>query len=167
MIDFVPTAQRRILIVDDLEDNREILDRHLRRAGFATEMCEDGMEAINMITSKGPPDLILLDWMMPGLTGLETLQALRERYDENQLPIIMCTAVGEESSVLRAIHAGANDFVMKPVNFPILMARLKSQLLRKEAVETLKRENSSLEDTLVQRTKDLINSKNPPLQDDE
>lgn len=155
-------TQRRILIVDDVEDNRSILDRHLRRAGFATDLAEDGMEAIRKINSDGPPDMVLLDWMMPGLSGLETLQALRERYDENVLPVIMCTALGDESSVVVAIKAGANDYVEKPINFPILMARLKSQLLRKEAVETLRRENDSLEDTLVQRTRDLMNSRQSP-----
>jgi DNA-binding response OmpR family regulator len=162
MTDLPANAQRRILIVDDIEDNRSILDRHLRRAGFATQLAEDGMEAIRMITSDGPPDLVLLDWMMPGLSGLETLQTLRERYDENVLPVIMCTALGDESSVVVAIKAGANDYVEKPINFPILMARLKSQLLRKEAVETLRRENDSLEDTLVQRTRDLMNSRQSP-----
>ncbi len=152
-------TQRRILIVDDVEDNRVVLDRHLRRSGFATELCNDGMTAIGMVSSAEPPDLVLLDWMMPGLSGLETLKAIRERYDENQVPVIMCTAIGEETSVVVAIKAGANDFVMKPINFPILMARLKSQLLRKEAMDMLMREKSDLENVLVQRTRDLMNYK--------
>jgi DNA-binding response OmpR family regulator len=149
-------GQRRILIVDDVEDNRIVLDRHLRRSGFATDLCNDGMTAIGEISSN-PPDLVLLDWMMPGLSGLETLKAIRERYDENQVPVIMCTAIGEETSVVVAIQAGANDFVMKPINFPILMARLKSQLLRKAAIDMLQREKSDLENTLVRRTRDLMN----------
>jgi DNA-binding response OmpR family regulator len=167
MNDAAANSQRRILIVDDLEDNRAILDRHLRRAGFATELCEDGIEAIRIISSGGPPDLVLLDWMMPGLSGLETLQAIRERFDENRLPVIMCTALGEESSVVVAIKAGANDFVMKPINFPILMARMKSQLLRKEAMDMLQRENSTLESTLLQRTRDLMDSRKPTTPGDE
>lgn len=167
MNDAVANTPRRVLIVDDLEDNRAILERHLKRAGFATETCETGMEAIRIISSEGPPDMVLLDWMMPGLSGLETLQAIRERYDENRLPVIMCTALGEESSVVVAIKAGANDFVMKPINFPILMARLKSQLLRKEAMDSLQRENSNLEDTLVQRTRDLMDSRRPSPSGDE
>ncbi|MGZ8408495.1 MAG: response regulator transcription factor [Hyphomicrobium sp.] len=159
MNDAAANAQRTILIVDDLEDNRAILDRHLKRAGFATKTCDDGMAAIRLVSSEELPDLILLDWMMPGLTGLETLRAIRERYDENTLPVIMCTALGEESSVVVAIKAGANDFVMKPINFPILMARLKSQIMRKDAMATLQRENSNLEDTLVKRTRDLMDSR--------
>ena len=76
MTDAAQNTQRRILIVDDIEDNRFVLDRHLKRAGFATEMCEDGMSAMRMI-SESMPDLVLLDWMMPGISGLETLQAIR------------------------------------------------------------------------------------------
>lgn len=160
---FDPLAEaatpRRILIVDDVEDNRVVLDRHLRRSGFVTELCTDGVSALGQVSSPEPPDLVLLDWMMPGLSGLETLKAIRERYDENQMPVIMCTAIGEETSVVVAIQAGANDFVMKPINFPILMARLKSQLLRKTAIDMLQREKSDLETVLTQRTRDLINFK--------
>ena len=116
------------------------------------------MSAIRMI-SENRPDLVLLDWMMPGISGLETLQAIRETYDENRLPVIMCTALGEETTIVEAIRAGANDFVMKPINFPILMARMKSQLLRNDAVENLQRENNHLETTLVQRTRDLMTSR--------
>lgn len=151
-------TQRRILIVDDVEDNRNVLERHLRRAGFATDLAADGMIAINMI-SASPPDVVLLDWMMPGLSGLETLQAIRERFDENQVPVIMCTALGEETTIVDAIKAGANDFVMKPINMPILMARIKSQLARKDAVDMLKRENSALESSLYERTRDLLNTR--------
>lgn len=151
-------TQRRILIVDDVEDNRNVLERHLRRAGFATDLAHDGMSAINMI-STSPPDVVLLDWMMPGLSGLETLQAIRERFDENQVPVIMCTALGEETTIVDAIKAGANDFVMKPVNMPILMARMKSQLARKDAVDMLKKENSALESSLYERTRDLLNTR--------
>jgi DNA-binding response OmpR family regulator len=159
ILDEFPQAPRRILIVDDVEDNRVVLDRHLRRSGFSTELCCDGMTALSQISSPEPPDLILLDWMMPGLSGLETLKAIRERYDENQMPVIMCTAIGEETSVVVAIQAGANDFVMKPINFPILMARLRSQLMRKTAMDMLQREKTDLENVLVQRTRDLFNYK--------
>lgn len=154
-------TQRRILIVDDVEDNRNVLDRHLRRAGFATEVAADGMTAIGMV-SASPPDVVLLDWMMPGLSGLETLQAIRERFDENQVPVIMCTALGEETTIVDAIKAGANDFVMKPINVPILMARMKSQLARKDAVDMLKKENSALESSLFERTRDLLNTQTDP-----
>lgn len=155
------STQRRILIVDDVEDNRNVLERHLRRAGFATDTAVDGMSALAMVT-ESQPDVVLLDWMMPGLSGLETLRAMREKFDENELPIIMCTALGEETTIVDAIRAGANDYVMKPISMPILMVRMKSQLARKDVVELLRRENSQLESSLVQRTRDLLNVRKDP-----
>lgn len=155
------STQRRILIVDDVEDNRNVLERHLRRAGFASETAADGMTALAMV-AESLPDVVLLDWMMPGLSGLETLRAMREKFDENELPIIMCTALGEETTIVDAIKAGANDYVMKPISMPILMARMKSQLARKDVVELLRRENSELESSLVQRTRDLLNIRKDP-----
>lgn len=155
------STQRRVLIVDDVEDNRNVLERHLRRAGFATDTAVDGMSALAMVT-ESQPDVVLLDWMMPGLSGLETLRAMREKFDENELPIIMCTALGEETTIVDAIKAGANDYVMKPISMPILMVRMKSQLARKDVVELLRRENSQLESSLVQRTRDLLNVRKDP-----
>ncbi|MGA0543970.1 response regulator transcription factor [Brevundimonas sp. VNH65] len=155
------STQRRVLIVDDVEDNRNVLERHLRRAGFATDTAVDGMSALAMVT-ESQPDVVLLDWMMPGLSGLETLRAMREKFDENELPIIMCTALGEETTIVDAIKAGANDYVMKPISMPILMVRMKSQLARKDVVELLRRENSELESSLVQRTRDLLNVRKDP-----
>lgn len=155
------STQRRVLIVDDVEDNRNVLERHLRRAGFATDTAVDGMSALAMVT-ESQPDVVLLDWMMPGLSGLETLRAMREKFDENELPIIMCTALGEETTIVDAIRAGANDYVMKPISMPILMVRMKSQLARKDVVELLRRENSQLESSLVQRTRDLLNVRKDP-----
>jgi DNA-binding response OmpR family regulator len=146
---------RRVLIVDDIEDNRVVLERQLRRAGFATEQCVDGVSALNMI-DRWRPDVVLLDWMMPGLSGLETLKAIRDRQDENELPVIMCTALDEESSVVSAIKSGANDYVTKPINLPILLARMKAQLARKQAIELLRRQKVDLESLLAKRTKDLL-----------
>ncbi len=115
-----PLAGSRILIVDDVEDNRAILARQLKRAGYETSVCVDGMSALASVSSH-PPDLVLLDWMMPGLSGLETLKAMREHHDLNLLPIIMCTARDEESSIINAIESGANDYVQKPIKMPVLL----------------------------------------------
>ena len=150
-------AGSRILIVDDVEDNRVVFDRNLRRAGFKTTLCADGAEAIAKV-SADPPDLVLLDWMMPGLGGMETLKAIREHYDPNQLPVIMCTARDEESSIIGAIDAGANDYVQKPIKVPVLLARIIAQLMRKVAVEALDAVNRDLENTLAQRTRELFAS---------
>ena len=152
----IPGAGKiRILVVDDVEDNRIVLQRQLARSGFETTLCEDGIAALAEVSSN-PPDLVLLDWMMPNLSGLDTLKGIREHYDANQLPVIMCTARDEESSIGAAIEAGANDYVQKPIRMPVLMARISSQLTRRAAVEALGAVNSDLESTLAQRTRLLF-----------
>ena len=154
----VAVADTRILIVDDIEDNRVVLQRGLERVGFQTATCADGGSAIGMISSDAP-DLVLLDWMMPGLSGIETLKAIREHYDINELPIIMCTARDEESSIVDAIEAGANDYVQKPVKMPVLLARMSAQLMRKAAVAAMGAVTQDLEATLAQRTRELFETR--------
>lgn len=150
-----PIGGNRILIVDDVEDNRAILARQLKRAGYDTCTCEDGRSALEMV-STNPPDLVLLDWMMPGLSGLETLKAMREHHDLNMLPVIMCTARDEESSIVNAIESGANDYIQKPIKMPVLLARISAQLMRKAAVAALGAANQDLEQTLAHRTRQLF-----------
>ncbi len=148
-------AKCRILVVDDVEDNRVILQRHLLREGFDVSACDSGIAALAVV-STDPPDLVILDWMMPQLSGLDTLRAMREHYDANRLPVIMCTARDEESSIGSAFEAGANDYVQKPVRVPVLLARIASQLIRKAATDALGAVNQDLEDTLAQRTRALL-----------
>ncbi len=148
----------KILIVDDIEDNRVVLQRNLTRAGYEISQCVDGIAAIAQISAQ-PPDLVILDWMMPNISGLETLKAMREHYDLNQLPIIMCTARDEESSIVDAIEAGANDYIQKPIKMPVLLARITAQLMRKAAVAALGATNADLEDTLARRTLELFESR--------
>ena len=158
MMDTTQLVGRRILIVDDVEDNRTVLDRQLRRAGFETALCEDGMSALAEVSSN-PPDLVLLDWMMPGLSGMETLKAMREHLDLHRLPIIMCTARDEESSIVDALEAGANDYVQKPIRMPVLLARISAQLMRQAAMAALGTVNQDLEALLAQRTRELFASR--------
>jgi DNA-binding response OmpR family regulator len=154
-------AGRRILIVDDVEDNRVVLDRQLRKSGFETSLCADGMSAVAEVSSN-PPDLVLLDWMMPGLSGVETLKAMREHLDLHRLPIIMCTARDEESSIVDALEAGANDYVQKPIKMPVLLARISAQLMRQAAMAALGTVNQDLEALLAQRTRELFASRGGP-----
>lgn len=145
----------RIVIVDDVEDNCIILSRNLTRAGFETQTLTDGVSAISMV-STSPPDLILLDWMMPKLSGLDVLHAVREHFDANTLPVIMCTARDEASSIGEAIEAGANDYIQKPINMPIVIARVSAQLERRAALQALSEANRDLEETLARRTRALM-----------
>lgn len=130
------SAQKLVLIVDDIEDNRMLLDRGLQSSGYGTMQAASGREALSMI-SKRRPDMVLLDWMMPELTGLETLRAIRDLYPSSMLPVIMCTAIGEEDLVVAAIQAGANDYVTKPISLPILRVRMAAQFAQLALIDTL------------------------------
>lgn len=149
----------RILVVDDIEDNHVLMSRALKRAGFETEALENGVDTIARV-STNPPDLILLDWMMPGLSGMEVLLAIRERFSPNELPIIMCTAREESSCISEAIECGANDYLQKPVDMPTAVARIRSQLERRDTLQSLSNINRDLEETLAQRTRALIGTRN-------
>lgn len=151
------SATPHILVVDDIEDNQILLCRALTRAGFTAEAIDNGVDTIARV-STNPPSLILLDWMMPGLTGIDVLLAIRERYDANELPVIMCTAREESSSISEALARGANDFLQKPVDMETTIARIRAQLDRKRALQSLSEINRDLEQTLAQRTRALIDN---------
>jgi DNA-binding response OmpR family regulator len=128
--------QRTVLIVDDIEDNRVLLERTLQSAGYRTLLADGGRGALDIVNSD-TPDIILLDWMMPGLSGLETLKAIREFHSAARLPVIMCTAVGEDDNVVEALEAGANDYVVKPFSLQVLRARMSAHLAQSETVANL------------------------------
>ncbi len=144
----------RILVVDDQEDNRSILFRRLTRLGFAVQAVASGTEAL-AITATEPPDLIVLDYMMPGMTGLAVLSALRKEHDQSSLPVIMLTARADQETIVECLTAGANDFVSKPVALPILHARITTQLERRCSVMALNRLNLELEQRVAERTYEL------------
>lgn len=148
-------GQKVALIVDDLEDNRILLARALKSSGYATILAESGREALAIIGEQ-MPDIVLLDWMMPELSGVETLRAIREIYSSSQLPVIMCTALDEESSVVTAISAGANDYVTKPISLPILRARMAVHLKQRAEMDALDKEKTSAETKLREQTKAMF-----------
>ena len=147
--------QRVALIVDDIEDNRVLLQRSLQTVGYSTLSADSGAEALSVLASQ-PVDIVLLDWMMPGLSGLETLQAIRLTYSRSRLPVIMCTAVGEEDHVVRAIEAGANDYVVKPISLPILRARMVTHLSQSEEVLTLDQEKHDAKRRMADQIRSLM-----------
>ena len=153
-------TQKLILIVDDIEDNRVLLERALRNAGYATLSTASGREALSMI-SRQVPDMVLLDWMMPELSGLDTLRAIRELYPSSRLPVIMCTAIGEEMSVVAAISAGANDYMTKPLSIPILRARMAAHFEQREVVDTLDTARDAAEQRLTEQTRAIFDRAAP------
>lgn len=127
---------RTVLIVDDLEANRVLLERSLASAGYRTLSAECGASALAQLSSESV-DIVLLDWMMPGLSGLDTLRAIRQSYTADGLPVIMCTAVGEDENIVEAIESGANDYVVKPISLPVLRARMATHLNRSQTIAAL------------------------------
>ena len=127
----------RLLVVDDEEANRDVLSRRLQRNGFTVETVENGLQALSRL-AESSVDLVLLDSMMPGMTGIEVLKRLREHRSPDQLPVIMVTAVSESERIAEAFKLGANDYVTKPVDFEVALARIRSQLDRKHAESALR-----------------------------
>jgi diguanylate cyclase (GGDEF)-like protein/PAS domain S-box-containing protein len=127
----------RVLIVDDNEMNRDMLARRLERKGYEVSVAASARELMNQIKDK-KPDLLLLDIEMPDVSGLEALQAIRELYSANELPVIMVTARNQSDDVVKALGMGANDYVTKPVDFAVALARIGTQLSHKHAQEGLK-----------------------------
>ena len=149
------SASKLVLVVDDVEDNRLILDRALKSSGYATALADSGQKALSII-SRQVPDMVLLDWMMPGLSGLETLRAIRETYPKSALPVIMCTAIGEEMSVVSAIGEGANDYMVKPISIPILRARMAAHFEQRSVIDTLGSAKEAAERRLSEQTRALL-----------
>jgi sigma-B regulation protein RsbU (phosphoserine phosphatase) len=139
-----------ILVVDDSEANRDSLRRRLARHGYEVEDAADGPTALELI-GRRPFDLVLLDVMMPGMSGLEVLEEVRRRRSPTDLPIIMATAQGESDSIVAALDRGASDYVTKPLDFPIVLARVRTQLLLKRSVDRA----AELERNLNVRNADL------------
>jgi class 3 adenylate cyclase len=126
------SEQAAILVVDDNEMNRDLLSRRLLKKGFAVDVAEDGFKALEWIESN-PCDLVLLDIMMPGMSGIEVLEKVRETRDGTELPIIMATAKDTREDIVGALKSGANDYVTKPIDFPVVLARVNAQLGLKRA----------------------------------
>lgn len=121
---------RSILLVDDEPLNRDMLSRRLGKAGYEVATASDGTDALAQIQAKRP-DLVLLDLLMPGMSGLDVLREIRRTVDPTELPVVVATALHETSFLVEAMEAGANDFVTKPLDFPVVLARVESQLRAK------------------------------------
>jgi two-component system, OmpR family, phosphate regulon response regulator PhoB len=124
-----------ILIVEDETDLSELMRYNLEAEGFRVVGAESGDEAVERIRD-GVPDLILLDWMLPGLSGIELTRRWRSRDETMRTPIIMITARGEEEERVRGLATGADDYVVKPFSMPELVARIQA-LLRRSSPQLL------------------------------
>jgi diguanylate cyclase (GGDEF)-like protein/PAS domain S-box-containing protein len=127
----------RLLIVDDNELNRDMLARRLTRQGYEIVVA-DSARQLSQRVKEDAIDLVLLDIEMPEISGLEALKTLREIYSAIELPIIMVTAKNQSDDVVKALDLGANDYVTKPIDFAVALARIGTQLSHKRAQEGLR-----------------------------
>ena len=127
-------AKQSILVIDDEPAIRDMLQIALDAAGFKVVLAEDAKQAYPIIIDT-PPDLILLDWMMPGTSGIELLRRLRR--DEINVPVIMLTAKVEETSKIAGLDSGADDYIAKPFSPRELVSRVKA-ILRRTSEESIK-----------------------------
>lgn len=144
-----------LLVVDDEPVNLRILNSFLRLEGYRVHAAVDAREALESIAEQ-KPELVLLDIMMPGTSGYEVCETLRQTYDHAQLPIIMLTALNQANDRIRGFEAGANDYLSKPFNKQELSARIKAHLTASQA-ELRRIENQELHLELKQRA--LIESR--------
>jgi two-component system phosphate regulon response regulator PhoB len=122
-------SSKTILIIEDEADIKILLDYNLQAAGFSVIQASDGEEGL-LLAIEHQPDLILLDWMLPLLSGIELLRQLRNRTETRNIPVIMLTAKGEEADRLRGLNGGADDYVTKPFSPAELLARVHALLRR-------------------------------------
>jgi adenylate cyclase len=133
-----------VLVVDDNEMNRDMLSRRLKAKGYDVAVAEDGYQALEMVDARAF-DTIILDVMMPGISGLDVLRKVRETRSMSDLPVIMATARDASEDVVEALRLGANDYVTKPLDFQVVLARLSTQLTLKRQADEIRRLAENLE----------------------
>jgi two-component system phosphate regulon response regulator PhoB len=133
-----PGAEPRILVVEDDSDLALLLAHSLEAEGYVVESVGRGDEA-ELRLAENPPDLVILDWMLPGVSGFEICRRLRAREETRRLPVIFVTAQGEEAQGVRGLSVGADDYVVKPFSVPELVARVRALLRRSRPQNIAKR----------------------------
>ncbi len=118
-----------ILVVEDEDSLATLLQYNLQKEGYEVALAGDGEEALLKVEERAP-DLVVLDWMLPKVSGIEVCRRLRQRNETRNLPIIMLTARGEESDRIRGLDTGADDYVVKPFSMTELAARVRAVLRR-------------------------------------
>ena len=158
--DLEPSATKypsRILVVDDNPSNLEFLKRKLAAVGHQSFLAESGDEAEEILAGGEEIDLILLDILMPGVSGYEILSRNIEALKKRNIPVLMVSSLGEQETVYRCLEKGAEDFVSKPINFVILSSRINSALERKHLLDREEKHLRAMEDEKERYEKLLLN----------
>ena len=142
--DAVAIGRGDVLIVDDSRTTLQMIGRSLARLGYGTALCSSGSAALELLDSRRF-DLVLLDLVMPGLSGMRTLREIRETAGTADLPVIMMTARSDRAAAIEALEAGADDHLAKPFEFPVLAARIESLRSRAASIAELHRRNAALD----------------------
>lgn len=161
---FTPSAEARrrqvrtVLIVDDSRTNLHVMGQRLGDQGFLVVLSDNGREALDLIAGRGF-DLVLLDRVMPGMSGLEVLTEVRTAPDTADLPVIMITAQSDSASAVEALACGADDYVAKPFDFAVLLARIERTLSRAARLADLKRAVAAMDARIAARAIELGETK--------
>ena len=149
-----PLAKRTVLVVDDTPDNLSLMNGILKNL-YAVKVANNGERALKIAESDAPPDLILLDVMMPGLDGYEVCRRLKAAERTRDIPVIFLTAKSQVEDEQQGLDLGAVDYITKPVSPPIVLARVKTQLTLKAAADFLRDQNAYLESEVARRTREV------------
>jgi putative two-component system response regulator len=147
-------ASATILIVDDTPENLTLMNGLLRN-DYRTKIANSGDRALQILNEDPMPDLILLDVMMPGISGFETCRRLKSNSKTARIPVIFLTAKTEMEDEQEGFDAGAVDYIIKPISPPIVMARVKTHLKLKAAADFLENQNAFLENEVQRRTREV------------
>ena len=143
-----------ILVVDDTPDNLTLISSLLKDA-YRVKVANSGAKALKFVQGDNKPDLILLDIMMPGLSGYDVIKELKANAETRGIPVIFLTAMSDAADERNGLELGAADYITKPISPPIVLARVKTQLQNKAATDFLKDQNSFLEGEVAKRTREL------------
>lgn len=154
MAGFRPGHTRTILAVDDSRTSLNVIGQQLASRGYLVVLCESGAEALDLIAARGF-DLVLLDLVMPGMSGLSVLREIRSARESADLPVIVVTGQSDALSTIEVLHAGADDHVAKPFSFDVLIARIDRVIARSRRIAELKRSNAALDARIAARAIEL------------
>ena len=148
------TNMPTILVVDDTPDNLTLMSSLLKDL-YKVKVANNGEKALKYVQGGSKPDLILLDIMMPGLSGYDVIRELKINPETRSIPVVFLTAMSEAEDEKKGLEMGAADYITKPISPPIVLARVKTQLENKAAADFLRDQNSFLENEVSKRTREL------------
>ncbi|MEL6612546.1 MAG: response regulator transcription factor [Bacteroidota bacterium] len=150
-----PTPPQTILLVDDEQDLLDLVSYNLEKEGYEVVTARDGETALEHAETHDP-DLVVLDVMMPNMTGIEVCRRLRENAKLRLTPILMLTARGEESDEIKGLEAGADDYLAKPISPRLLLSRIRALLRRGEREETASTTQLRVHDLHIDRSRYVV-----------